>query len=52
MTKEPVILEDEHFDRIEEVVDVLADGCGVAAPDDELREEFQEIRTELSEARV
>lgn len=52
MTREPLILESETIDAIEDVVDALADGSGIGIPSGEQRDYWQDVQEELEEERA
>jgi hypothetical protein len=51
MVDEPVILDGEHLDQIEAVLDALSDGYGISAPSKEKQAQYQEMYESMLEAR-
>lgn len=51
MVQEPIILDGEHLDQIEALLDALSDGYGINAPPTEEQDEYQEMLDNLVESR-
>lgn len=51
MTKEPITWDEEYLDHVEELLDALADGFGINAPNDEDADAYQAMLDDLQDAR-
>jgi hypothetical protein len=51
VTREPLVLDSEDVDHIEELLETLADGYHILGPDEEKREQYERMYDRLQEAR-
>jgi len=51
VTREPLVLNSEDVDHIEELLETLADGYHILGPDEEKREQYEGMYDRLQEAR-
>jgi len=51
VTREPLVLDSEDVDHIEELLENLADGYHILGPDEEKREQYERMYDRLQKAR-
>ncbi|WP_372611561.1 hypothetical protein [Halomonas sp.] len=51
MAREPLVLDTEDLDHIEELLETLSEGYHVLGPDEEKREQYEGMHKRLQESR-